>query len=169
MVAEAPAGDDNRSIWSGRSGPNAGGSDMPQAQHTVTIRRPVEAVFDFVADGEKCPRWRPGVLDIERVSGDGVGTVYRQGVRGPMGRRVAADYRVTALEPNHVLAFETIAGPVRPRGRYEFAAEDGSTRLTFTLEAEMSGLTKLVMGRMVSRTMASEVMTLENLKRVLEA
>ncbi len=141
---------------------------MPQAQHTVTIRRPVEAVFDFVADGEKCPQWRPGVLDIKRVSGDGVGTVYEQGVRGPMGRRIAADYRVTSLEPNRVLAFETIAGPVRPRGRYEFAAEDGATRLTFSLEAEMSGLRKLFMGSMVSRTMASEVMTLENLKRVLE-
>jgi carbon monoxide dehydrogenase subunit G len=143
--------------------------DMPQAQHTVTVRRPVEAVFDFVTDGENCPQWRPGVLDIKRVSGDGVGTVYRQGVRGPMGRRIAADYRVTTLEPNRVLTFETIAGPVRPRGRYEFEPQEGATRLTFSLEAEVRGLTKLLMGSMVSRTMASEVMTLENLKRILEA
>ncbi len=142
---------------------------MPQAQHTVTIRRPVEAVFDFVADGENCPQWRPGVLDIKRISGDGVGTTYRQGVRGPMGRRIAADYRVTVLEPNRVLAFETIAGPVRPRGRYEFEPHNGSTRLTFSLETELSGLTRLLMGSMVSRTMASEVMTLDNLKRILEA
>jgi len=135
----------------------------------VTIRRPVEAVFDFVADGENCPQWRPGVLDIKRISGNGVGTTYRQGVRGPMGRRIAADYRVTVLEPNRVLAFETIAGPVRPRGRYEFEPHNGSTRLTFSLETELSGLTRLLMGSMVSRTMASEVMTLDNLKRILEA
>ncbi len=135
----------------------------------MTIRRPVEAVFDFVADGENCPQWRPGVLDIKRISGNGVGTTYRQGVRGPMGRRIAADYRVTVLEPNRVLAFETIAGPVRPRGRYEFEPHNGSTRLTFSLETELSGLTRLLMGSMVSRTMASEVMTLDNLKRILEA
>jgi hypothetical protein len=85
-----------------------------------------------------------------------------------MGRRIAADYRVTVLEPNRALAFETIAGPVRPRGRYEFEPQNGSTRLTFSLETELSGLTRLLMGSMVSRTMASEVMTLDNLKRILE-
>ena len=52
---------------------------MPQAQHTVTIRRPVEGVFHYVADGENGAQWRPGVLDIRRVSGEGVGATYEQG------------------------------------------------------------------------------------------
>ena len=52
---------------------------MPQATNAVTIRCPLEAVFSFVADGDQCPRWRPRVLDIKRVSGDGVGTRYTQG------------------------------------------------------------------------------------------
>ena len=52
---------------------------MPQATNTIMIRRPVETVFSFVAEGEQCPRWGPRVFDIKRVSGDGVGTRYTQG------------------------------------------------------------------------------------------
>jgi hypothetical protein len=34
-------------------------------------------VFAYVADGEKCRQWRPGVIDIKRISGNGsVGTRY---------------------------------------------------------------------------------------------
>ena len=88
---------------------------MPRAEHTVTIQLPVEAVFEYVLDGENGPAWRPGVIDIKRVSGDGAGAIYRQGVRGPMGRRVDADYTITHTEPNRLIEFQTIAGPVRPR------------------------------------------------------
>jgi uncharacterized protein YndB with AHSA1/START domain len=143
---------------------------MPQAQRTVTINRPIEAVFAFVADGEKCPQWRPGVLDIKRVSGDGgVGTRYQQGVSGPMGRRIAADYEITGSEPNRLLEFQTVTGPARPHGRYDFESVDGGTRLSFALDAELTGLRKLLMGSMVQKTMESEVATLDKLKEVLEA
>lgn len=64
---------------------------MPAASRSVTIQRPIEQVFAFIADGEQCTKWRSGVLDIKRISGQGVGTRYAQGVRGPMGRRIAAD------------------------------------------------------------------------------
>jgi uncharacterized protein YndB with AHSA1/START domain len=94
---------------------------MAQASHSITIRRPVAAVFDFVADGEKCPQWRPSVIDIKRVSGNGVGTVYAQGAKGPLGGRIAADYEITVFEPNRRIEFQVIAGPaprsVRLRGR----------------------------------------------------
>jgi uncharacterized protein YndB with AHSA1/START domain len=143
---------------------------MPQAKHTVTIRRAVDKVFSFVADGEKCPQWRPGVLDIRKVAGDdGVGTRYEQGVKGPMGRRIAADYEITRFEPNRLMEFRTVTGPARPRGRYEFESDPEGTRLTFSLDAEMGGLKGLIMGPMVTRTMESEVQNLDNLKQVLES
>jgi uncharacterized protein YndB with AHSA1/START domain len=141
---------------------------MPEAKYSVTVRRPVESVFAFVADGEKCPQWRPGVIDIERVSGHGVGTRYAQGVKGPMGRRIAADYEITVFEPGRRLEFQTITGPARPHGRYDFEAADGDTRLTFSLDSQLTGLRRLLMGGAVQRTMDAEVRTLDNLKRVLE-
>jgi uncharacterized protein YndB with AHSA1/START domain len=143
---------------------------MPQAQGSVTIARPVDAVFAYLTAGEKCPQWRSGVLDIKRISGDGgVGTRYAQGVKGPMGRRIAADYEVTAYEPNRRIEFQAVAGPARPHGRYDLAADDGGTRLTFSLDAQLSGWKKLLMGSAVQRTMDLEVKALDQLKRVLEA
>ena len=94
---------------------------MPSAHRTITIRHPLPEVFAFVADGLNGPKWRPGVLDVQHVSGDGAGAVYRQGVKGPGGRRIAADYEITASEPGRRLAFKAIAGPVRPTGEYRFA------------------------------------------------
>ena len=141
---------------------------MPAASNSVNVARPVDAVFAFVADGERCTQWRAGVLDIKRVSGEGVGTRYAQGVKGPMGRRVAADYEVTVFEPDRRLEFQTVAGPVRPHGRYDLEAVEGGTRLTFSLDVELSGLRKLLMASMVQKSMDAEVKALEELKRVLE-
>jgi uncharacterized protein YndB with AHSA1/START domain len=145
---------------------------MPHATYSVTINRPVADVFAYVADGEKCTEWRPGVVDIARATGamdGGVGTRYLQGVKGPMGRRVRADYEITVYEPNDRLEFQTVAGPARPHGRYDFAqSADGGTRLTFTLDAELSGVRKLLMAGAVQKTMDAEVRTLDNLKRQLE-
>ena len=142
---------------------------MPQASYTVVIGRPIDAVFSFIADGERCPEWRPGVLDIKRASGDGVGARYSQGVKGPVGRRVAADYEVTTFEPPRRLEFQTVTGPARPHGRYDLEPVDGGTRLTFSLDATLSGTQRLLMGSMVQRTMDAEVRALDNAKRVLEA
>ena len=142
---------------------------MPSAQGSVLIKRPVSDVFAFVADGENAMQWRPGVLDVARVSGEGLGAVYRQGVKGPGGRRIAADYEVTAFEPNGRIAFRAIAGPVRPSGEYRFATDGDRTTVTFSLDATLTGWKALLMGGAVQRTMQSEVRTLETLKRVLES
>jgi len=142
---------------------------MPSAQHSVLIRRPVGEVFAFVADGENAMRWRPGVLDVSRQSGEGLGAVYRQGVKGPGGRRIAADYEVTAFEPDRRIAFHAIAGPVRPSGEYRFAGDPGGTTVSLALDATLTGWKRLLMGRAVQSTMDAEVRNLETLKSLLEA
>ena len=142
---------------------------MLSAEHEVTIARPAAEVFAFVADGLNAPKWRPGVLDISLVSGTGLGAVYKQGVKGPGGRRIDADYRITALEPNRRLSFEAIAGPVRPTGQFVLDDVNGATRLKFALQAELGGIKKLLMGGAVQKTMNAEVAATERLKQVLEA
>jgi uncharacterized protein YndB with AHSA1/START domain len=141
---------------------------MPAAQRSIVINRPPAEVGRFMADGANGPRWRSGVLDIEHVSGHGVGEVWKQGVRGPGGRRIAADYEITAWEPERLLAFKAIAGPVRPAGEYRLAAENGGTRLSFSLTADLSGWKRLVMGGAVQSTMDGEMAALDRLKALLE-
>lgn len=142
---------------------------MPAATHTTTIARPADEVSAFVADGENAMRWRPHVLDVKRVSGSGVGAVYKQGVRGPGGRRIDADYVVTAYEQGRRFAFQVTAGPVRPVGEYVFEDVGNSTRVTFSLSAELSGLKGLLMGGAVQKTMDSEVKNIEGIGAQLGA
>lgn len=142
---------------------------MAHAEASITIDRPVRTVFDFVQDGMNGPLWRPSVADVERVSGAslGVGAVYKQGLKGPGGRRIAGDYQISTCTPNEVIAFQVIAGPARPSGTYRFETEGTGTRVTFILHYEPKGLSRL-MDPMITRTMHGEVATLANLKTYLE-
>jgi carbon monoxide dehydrogenase subunit G len=140
---------------------------MPSAENSIVIDRSRSEVFAFVANHENDGQWRPGVLDLERASGEGRGAVYRQGVKGPFGRRIPADFEVTAYEKDSQVAFRTLAGPVRPEGSYRFEDANGGTRVTFALNADLRGPQKL-MAPMVRRSMSSQVGALEYLKQVLE-
>jgi uncharacterized protein YndB with AHSA1/START domain len=139
---------------------------MPEAEHAVTVARPIEEVFAFLADAENDPRWRGAVLDITRIEGEGVGARYRQGVRGPMGRRVAADIEITECTPPRTIGFRGTAGPVRPEGRYELEPVEGGTRVRFSLVAEPRGAARL-MTPMVARAMRGEVAAIERLPQAM--
>ena len=140
---------------------------MPKAINEIVINRPRDDVFAFLADPENDPQWRGGVLDLKRVSGSGIGARYAQHVKGPGGRRIPADIEITELTPGKTIAFQTITGPVRPRGRYLLAANNGGTRVRFELETELKGLKRLI-GPTVQKTMNNEVGQLDSLKRVIE-
>ena len=142
---------------------------MASASGTVIIARPPAEVFAFLADGENGLKWRPGVLDISHISGEGLGATYRQGVKGPGGRRIAADYEITDYQPTHRIAFKAIAGPVRPTGDYVLEVAEDGTKVTFSLDAELPLLKRLIMGRSVQGSMDAEVAALGRLKQVLEA
>ena len=142
---------------------------MAHAEQTITINRPVDVVFDFVLDGEKNALWRPAVIESKRVPGKpaGVGAVFKQGLKGPGGRRIEGDYEITEYKPNELIKFQVIIGPARPIGTYRFEAVGSATRLTFTLHFDPKGLA-ILMGPMINSTMKSEVATLSNLKSYLE-
>ncbi|MEP7361413.1 MAG: SRPBCC family protein [Chloroflexota bacterium] len=143
---------------------------MPSANRTITINKPIADVFAFVTDGANAQKWRSGVLDTSHVSGNGVGEQWSQGVQGPGGRRIAADYQVTAYDAPNKMAFKTTAGPVRPTGSYVLtSAGDDATNLTFSLDAQVGGLKGLLMGGAVQKTMDAEMAALDRLKSVLES
>jgi uncharacterized protein YndB with AHSA1/START domain len=142
---------------------------MPHAEHTITIARPPQEVFDYLADGTHNAEWRAGVLEIERTSAAaGEGATYRQVLAGPGGRRIDGDYRITAFDPPRRLEFQVTAGPARPTGVFELS-ENGShsARVRFALDLTATGPMKL-MSAMITRTMRREVAQLDNLKTILE-
>ncbi len=143
---------------------------MAHAEHTVVVNHPAEAVFDFIADGANNPRWRPAVVDIERASADaGAGATWRQGIRGPGGRRISGDYRITTWVRPTTLAFEVVSGPARPTGTYTFTPQGPSeTRVTFSLDLQPRGLMRLMSG-MLTRQVENEVRSLDNLEAALDS
>ena len=142
---------------------------MAHAEQTIVINRPIKEVFDFVLEGKNNPLWRPAVIDIQAVPGKptGVGAVFKQGLKGPGGRRIEGDYELVEVKANAFIKFAVIAGPARPTGTYQFDAAGSGTRVTFVLDYKTKGLMKL-MEPMINRTMQAEVATLSNLKAYLE-
>lgn len=142
---------------------------MPHAEHSVTIRRRIDEVFDYLAEGTNNPRWREGVREIERTSTDGgEGATYRQVMKGPAGRSIRGDYRVIRHEPPRLLEFEVVEGPVRPTGRFELEPTDTEhTRVTFCLDVEPRGAAR-VLAPLVRKQMQAEVGALDELRRQLE-
>ena len=142
---------------------------MLHAEHSVTINRPPQAVFDYLADGTHNPDWRSGVVEISRTTqADGQGASYRQVLTGPGGRRIDGDYRVTVFDPPRRLEFVVTAGPARPAGVFELTENaDQSTSVRFALDINPAGLMKL-MTPMIRKTMRTEVAQLDTLKEVLE-
>ncbi len=141
---------------------------MAHAQNSVMVNRPLAEVFAFILDGDNNPKWRPGVADIRRATNkpDGVGSKFKQGMKGPTGR-IDADYEIVKCEPNSLIEFQVTAGPARPHGVYSFRAQGASTEVTFVLDFEPKGLAKLMDG-MINQQMKAEVANLSNLKTYLE-
>ncbi|HXH95778.1 MAG TPA: SRPBCC family protein [Gaiellaceae bacterium] len=141
---------------------------MPEASSEIDIDRPQSEVFGFLANAENDIKWRPGVIEIKRLSGVGVGAQFAQTVKGPGGRAIAADIAITDHQPDELIGFRATSGPVRPVGRYLLSPVGPGTRVRFELKAELSGLKKLIMAGAVQKTMDREMAALANLKRVLE-
>jgi uncharacterized membrane protein len=142
---------------------------VAHAEDSILIDRPINVVYDFILDGMNNPKWRPAVVDIQCALGNpaGIGAVYKQGMKGPFGRRIDGDYEIVALKPNEMIEFQVITGPARPTGTYKFEASGNSTRVSFALHYEPKGLAKLL-DPMINNAMRGEVATLSNLKSYLE-
>ena len=142
---------------------------MPSATNSVAIDRPAGDVFQFLADpAQNDTKWRPSVIEMRHLTGEGAGARYHQKLKGPVGMSISADIEIDAFEPDRLIGFRTLTGPVRPAGRFEIAATGESSSLTFVLSAELTGVKKLLMGSMMQKSMNAEVANLARLKEVLE-
>jgi uncharacterized protein YndB with AHSA1/START domain len=142
---------------------------MAHAVQTITVDRPIAEVFAFLADGMNEPAWRPGVTNVGHVADTGttVGATYTQTMKGPAGRAIPGDYRITRYEEPTRLDFEVIAGPARPTGRFDLReTTPGTTEVTFTIDLKPRGL-MVLMTPMIDRQMHTEVANIANLPRAL--
>jgi hypothetical protein len=101
---------------------------------TVLIERPIEEVFDFLADGENDTRFSARVIEIAKTTEGptGLGTVYASTVKDA-GVKTRREFELTRFErPTQIRWAERSKNLVTAsEGGYDLAAEGGATRLTF--------------------------------------
>lgn len=124
---------------------------------TITIDRPIEAVFDFLADGENDRKFSKRLLEITKTTPGpvGVGTVYRSKARD-LGRTAVHEIEITTFErPTTIRWREVSKGPVvLVDGGYALRDLDGATELTFHGDLEGRGPGKLLEAFVSSRVRA---------------
>ncbi len=139
---------------------------------TVVIDRPIEEVFDFLADGENDPKFSPRVLEIAKTTDGptGVGTVYASTVKDA-GMKTKREFRITEFEPPTRIrwAEQSKNTITAPEGGYDLAPEGSGTRVTIYNVLEGHGFGKLIapLALRAARKGADEFGA--SIKRVVEA
>ena len=142
---------------------------MITVEHSVVINRPIEEVFDFMADIENAPQWRSGLVEVKKLSDELVVGAKATEVLQFLGRRMETTYEITEYEPNKKFSFKTTSGPVPMEGGFTVESAEGGTKVTFKIQGEAGGFFKLaepILARMVRRQVETDH---GNLKDLLEA
>src|SRR3990172_12293576 len=112
---------------------------MQEFNETVTINRPADAVFDYVADITRWPEWRLSLTSAECAAQGPLGfgsTIHASGQ--VMGRTMDMALDVSAFEPGERIGFTTSSGPVSIEAEFRFAPDGAGTRVTVAGTVEPS-------------------------------
>ncbi|GGX20510.1 SRPBCC family protein [Streptomyces chartreusis] len=121
---------------------------------TFEVDRPVEAVFDYLADGRNDPQFSPRVLKIERVpdSPTAVGTVFRSSVKDA-GMKTAREFRITELQAPTKIRWAEVSKNIvtASEGGYDLEPlGEGRTQVRIHNVLEGHGIGKLLVGLALS-------------------
>jgi Polyketide cyclase / dehydrase and lipid transport len=118
---------------------------MVRIEGEVIINRPVEGVFDFVADERNEPRYNLQMLRVEQISPGpiGLGTKFRAESKS-MGRTVEMTIEFTTFERPRRLASSTHLSTLHIQGTLTFDPVPEGTRMHWSWELEPQGIFKLM-------------------------
>jgi len=138
---------------------------MLEFDNSITIDRPVEEVFAFLADFENIPKWNYYVLRVEKITSGpaGLGTKYHQ-----MRKTDEQILTIQEYEPGRRLAARTTPeSSPQLEMRFDLEKAGGGTRLYdhWKLETGQPALLEKLAGGKVKAAVAEN---LEKLKMLLE-
>jgi hypothetical protein len=142
---------------------------MAAFHDTVTIARPADEVFAFLADFGNIPAWNYAIEQTTKASPGpaGVGATYRQTRTLP--RRREESFEVTVFIPPSRLAIKGQIGPFNASSSYLLEPTAGGTRLTNDVELEPSSALLRPFGPFaIPRVKAAVARNLGTLKQLLE-
>jgi hypothetical protein len=114
---------------------------MVRIEGEIAISRPVDEVFDFVADERNEPRYNPRILGVEKLSPGPIG----QGTRfhaetTTMGRTAGIAIQYTTYQRPQRLASSIHMSAADIQGTLTFAPIAGGTRMRWLWEMRLRGV-----------------------------
>ena len=115
---------------------------MASFSHTVEIPQPPAAVFPWLLEDDKVPRWTGHLTAYERLDDGemGAGSRVRQ-VLDVSGRTIDVELEVTAYEPPTGAQTRFSTNGIEVVSTYALEAAGAGSRLTQSIEAKAGGLT----------------------------
>ena len=143
---------------------------MHTFRNTITIARPADEVFAFLADLRNIPKWNYAIARTMPVSPGpaGVGATYRQTRTIP--RRTEEALQITVFEPPSRLAIQGQLGPFQATTSYLLKPAAGGTRLANDVELEPVSALLRPAGPLAAASIKTAVArNLSTLKELLES
>jgi len=114
---------------------------MIEATGHTTIARPIEEVFDYVADARNEPNWLPGAERVEKTTPGpvGLGTTF-EGVYARAGR---VSLEIVEFDRPRRLTFRARSRIVRFDDAVSLTEQDGGTHLNARMDAQPVGVMRL--------------------------
>ena len=143
---------------------------MVHIEGEIVIKRPVETVFDFVADERNEPRYNPRMLRAEKTSDGPVGLGTRfQAETISMGRAAEMIIEVTAYDRPRRLASSTQMSAMDIHGTLTFDPVGDGTRMRWSWDVKPRGVFKLMTPLIGLMGKRQEERIWESMKHYLEA
>lgn len=143
---------------------------MARIEGDIVINRPVEEVFDFVADERNEPRYNERMLWAEKISPGpiGVGTRFRAATKTRHGS-AEMTIELTAYERPRRLVSMTHMSSMEIRGTLTFDPVPTGTRMHWAWDLKPRGLLRLMSPLIARMGRRQEQTNWTDLKRFLES
>lgn len=146
---------------------------MAKVREQVDLDAPPERVWAVVADDVKnAPKWTPYLKKADKLDPGppGKGTRYRYHLKLPGGHEVTVEVEQDVYQKPKRCAGRFIGGPLKGTWSYAYTRrQDGTTRLTYEMEYQLTGLLRLA-GGLLERQYAEGIRkNMESLKEYVEA
>jgi len=145
---------------------------VARIREQVDIDAPPERVWAVVAEDVKnAPKWTTYLDRVDKLDAEppGKGTRYRYHLDLP-GTRVTLEVEQDVYQKPKRCAGRFIKGPLKGTWTYTYSLrKDGTTRLTYEMEYELTGLLRFAGGLLGPQYAAGIHKNMESLKRYVES
>jgi uncharacterized membrane protein len=137
---------------------------------STIINRPSEEIFAVLTNLESDLKWRSEWVDARKTSEGpiGRGTRFSLFARA-FGRQIETIYETIQDEPNRIVGWKAMSGPIPMAFQRSFESFEGGTRLTIRYQAELRGFIKLAISFMIGSVKKQHEGDLRKLKELMEA